>query len=75
MLGASGEGGGEAAEYSSQGLPAGWYTKDEVRAQWFEGRTGNCEDMRASSCACRRKNMDGAKKTAANEPFALLHRG
>jgi hypothetical protein len=67
------EDGGEAAEYSSDGLPAGWLTRPDLKAAWLEGRTSNLEDMRASSCACRRTKMEAGRK-AANEPFALLHR-
>ena len=67
--------GSEAAEYSSDGLPAGWLTKADLKAAWMQGRTSHLEDMRASSCACRRTKMEAAKKTGlANEPFALLHR-
>jgi len=77
MLRAGGAGSPDAAEYSSDGLPAGWYTQDAIREKWFKGRTGEREDMRASSCACRRLSMEKAakKKAASNEPFALLHRG
>ncbi|HEX5718847.1 MAG TPA: S8 family serine peptidase, partial [Thermoanaerobaculia bacterium] len=67
-------GGGEAAEYSSDGLPAGWLTREEVRAVWFKGRASDLEHMRASSCFCRRLKMEGKKTGLANEPFALLHR-
>lgn len=87
LLRAGGGGSPDAAEYSSDGLPVGWLTRDEVRAVWLEGRTSDLEHMRASSCACRRFKMEGSekKKTAKKseipvpngltEPFALLHRG
>jgi hypothetical protein len=90
LLRAGGAGNSDAAEYSSADLPAGWYTRDEVRAQWLQGRASELEDMRASSCACRRGRMEGADRKAAKkaakkagvpvpdplaEPFALLHRG
>lgn len=82
-------GGGEAAEYSSQDSPAGWYTNDTKRNKWLTTRGYDPEAMRASSCACRRKNIEkderealaeAAKKAglpspnALTEPFALLHR-
>jgi hypothetical protein len=68
-------GGSEAAEYSSDGLPAGWLTNADLKAAWLQGRTSNMDDMRASSCACRRTRMEVARKAdIANEPFALLHR-
>jgi hypothetical protein len=87
---AGGAGSPDAAEYSSESLPAGWYTEKTVREKWLAGRTSHLEDMRASSCACRRERMEGAEKKAASkaakkagipladaltEPFALLHRG
>ena len=76
LLRAGAAGSSEVAEYSTDGLPAGWNTQDAVRKGWLAGRTSNLEDMRASSCACRRSRMDGTEKKAAlNEPFALLHRG
>ncbi|HSS50744.1 MAG TPA: S8 family serine peptidase, partial [Thermoanaerobaculia bacterium] len=82
MLRAGGAGSPDAAEYSSDGLPAGWYTQVKVRNQWFKNRVSGAEDMRASSCACRRDRMELADKKAAKnaqdtrtEPFALLHRG
>ena len=62
-----------AAEYSSQNLPDGWFTQDEVRRQWQERRNQDCEAMRASSCSCRRERIEG-KEASRNEPFALLHR-
>jgi hypothetical protein len=65
------QGSGEAAEYSSDGLPAGWLTRKDVQAAWRAGRTGDLEDMRASSCYCRRSRMEAR---AEKEPFALLHR-
>ncbi|HVG10282.1 MAG TPA: S8 family serine peptidase [Thermoanaerobaculia bacterium] len=90
LLRAGGGGSPDAAEYSSENLPAGWYTREEVREKWFKGRTSDLEDMRASSCSCRRDKMDEAARKAAEkaakkggipvpnaltEPFALLHRG
>jgi hypothetical protein len=90
LLRAGGHEDGDAAEYSSDGLTPGWYTRQELREKWFTGRTSDREDMRASSCACRRKDMEGdakkkaekaAKKAgipvpnALTEPFALLHQG
>jgi hypothetical protein len=89
LLRAGGGGSPDAAEYSSDGLPAGWLTREDVRAEWFKGRTSDLEHMRASSCFCRRGKMDDTeekkKKKAAKksgipvptdltEPFALLHR-
>lgn len=89
LLRAGEAGSPDAAEYSSDHLPAGWYTHDDVRAQWLKDRVSEVEDMRASSCACRRNSMEGAEKKAAEraakkagapapdaltEPFALLHR-
>jgi hypothetical protein len=81
----AGGGSSEAAEYSSQGLPEGWLRNEEVRKAWRKERTSSIEDMRASSCSCRRLSMDKAKKKKAakakvpvvsglSEPFALLHR-
>jgi subtilase family protein len=79
----------DAAEYSTENLPAGWYSDASVRAKWREARVSDREAMRASSCACRRSNMedDERKKAekaareagipvpnALTEPFALLHR-
>ncbi|MFY9823040.1 MAG: S8 family serine peptidase [Thermoanaerobaculia bacterium] len=90
LLRAGAAGGAEAAEYSSDGLPAGWYTRAALKKKWLAGRTSNREDMRASSCACRRSSLEGAGRKAAEraakkagapapdaltEPFALLHRG
>ncbi|HEV7508044.1 MAG TPA: S8 family serine peptidase [Thermoanaerobaculia bacterium] len=90
FLRAGGAGSPDAAEYSSDGLPSGWYTRDDVRNEWLKNRVSDLEGMRASSCACRRGRMDGAEKkatekaakkagapvpTALTEPFALLHRG
>ncbi|HBL30758.1 MAG TPA: hypothetical protein DD490_28315 [Acidobacteria bacterium] len=69
---AAGSGGGGAAEYSSDGLPPGWFSDETRREAWLQGRHTDAEDMRASSCACRRRSM---KPPSANEPFALLHRG
>jgi hypothetical protein len=85
LLRAGGGGSSDAAEYSSDGLPDGWFTNDEVKSGWRARRTSSVEDMRASSCNCRRLNMENAaKKKAAKagipvpngltEPFALLHR-
>jgi hypothetical protein len=68
----AGAGSSEAAEYSSEGLPDGWLSDEAVRAKWFAGRTDDREDMRASSCSCRRSRMKPDKER--NEPFALLHR-
>ena len=56
-------GGADAAEYSSENLPAGWQNI----------RTMDREGMRASSCNCRQNQIDS--KVAPKEPFALLHRG
>jgi subtilisin family serine protease len=85
----AGHGGGTgAAEYSSEGLPKGWFSDEEQREKWFKERTDHREAMRASSCSCRRTRMED-KKDADNaarmagipvssvltEPFALLHRG
>ncbi len=67
------EGGGDAAEYSSDGLPAGWLEPGDVQDQWRKDRTSDREAMRASSCFCRRQKIEGDKKALA-EPFALLHR-
>jgi hypothetical protein len=77
LLRAGAAGSPDAAEYSSEGLPAGWYTQAAVREKWLGRRTSELEAMRASSCACRRARMElaGRKKAALNEPFALLHRG
>ncbi|HEX4963275.1 MAG TPA: S8 family serine peptidase [Thermoanaerobaculia bacterium] len=90
LLRAGGAANPDAAEYSSDGLPAGWYTQDKVRDEWFKDRVSEVEDMRASSCDCRRGRMESgerkdaekaAKKAgipvpnALTEPFALLHRG
>jgi hypothetical protein len=82
----AGGGSSEAAEYSSQGLPEGWFSDAEVKKAWLKERTSSIEDMRASSCNCRRLSMDKAKNKKAakarisipnglTEPFALLHRG
>ncbi len=73
FLGAS-NGDSGAAEYSSQGLPNGWYSDPQVREAWRMGRNLRSEDMRASSAACRRSRMEGKKPTTEDEPFALLHR-
>ena len=90
LLRAGAAGSPDAAEYSSDGLPNGWYSQEAERKKWLQGRSNNREDMRASSCACRRGAMNGAAKKAAvkaakkagipvqnslTEPFALLHRG
>lgn len=72
LLRASGGGSG-AAEYSSQGLPDGWFSRAEVRAKWEEGRNREREDMRASSCSCRRQKLEGKQRKGPVEPFALLH--
>lgn len=82
----AGGGGSGAAEYSSQGLPEGWFSNEEVRKAWSKERTSSIEDMRASSCNCRRLSMIKADEKKAKkagipvpngltEPFALLHRG
>ncbi len=82
-------GSSDAAEYSSAGLPVGWFSDKAEQKKWREGRVSNLEDMRASSCACRRLRVEGRKKkaekaakkaeipvpNALTEPFALLHRG
>jgi hypothetical protein len=90
QLRAAGDGGPDAAEYSSDGLPAGWLSNEALRKKWFKNRVSNLEDMRASSCACRRLRMEGKEKkdadkaakkagipvpNALTEPFALLHQG
>ena len=74
-LAASSEG-GKAAEYSTAGLPDGWFSRDEERQKWQAGRNFRAEDMRASSCDCRRGSQEARakKKNVVNEPFALLHR-
>ena len=68
LLGAAG-GGPDAAEYSSENLPA----------DWAKIRTTNREGMRGSSCDCRAAEMDNdarkKQEKAKKEPFALLHRG
>jgi hypothetical protein len=88
VLGAGGGKSSDAAEYSSENLPLGWYSNPEIRARWLEERMAEREAMRASSCACRRKKMTESELKAANkakregfpvqdslkEPFALLHR-
>jgi hypothetical protein len=89
LLRAGAAGSPDAAEYSSANLSAGWYSRKEVREKWLAGRTSEVEDMRASSCACRRDKMEGAQKKATakaakkagipvpnalTEPFALLHK-
>ena len=74
----------DAAEYSSENLPAGWFTNAAIRKKWSDDRLRDREAMRASSCACRRVKMEEAEKKAAarggipvlsplTEPFALLH--
>ncbi len=83
VFGASG--GGEAAEYSSEGLPDGWFTDPSVRDELLKKRHQDRESMRASSCACRRVSMNKKEESARKspiavpnsltEPFALLHRG
>jgi subtilisin family serine protease len=75
LLRAGAAGSSDAAEYSSDGLPAGWDSQEDLRRAWFAGRTSNLEDMRASSCDCRSCRLDKAKKKGPpSEPFALLHR-
>lgn len=64
---------GAAAEYSSQGLPDGFLSDPAARALWLAGRNRRAEDMRASSCACRRTRQDNRAKAPLAEPFALLH--
>jgi hypothetical protein len=61
------DGGGKAAEYSSDNLPE--------ESEWKRNRPFDREAMRASSCECRDNEKKG-KKGADNlaEPFALLHR-
>ncbi|MEP7011605.1 MAG: S8 family serine peptidase [Acidobacteriota bacterium] len=71
---AAADGSGGAAEYSSDGLPPGWFSEEAQRKVWLLGRNSKVEDMRASSCDCRRQAMS-AKAQASDEPFALLHRG
>lgn len=68
--------GGKAAEYSTAGLPDGWFSRAEERQKWEAGRHFRAEDMRASSCDCRRQRQEARTKktTVVNEPFALLHR-
>ena len=90
LLRAGGGSSPDAAEYSSENLPAGWYTREEEREKWLKSRTSDLEAMRASSCSCRRERMEDAEQKAAEkvakkagipvptpltEPFALLHRG
>lgn len=87
LLGAD-SGNPDAAEYSTQGLPAGWYSNPKERAAWQEIRDRDAEAMRASSCGCRRSDMldaedkeareaaEKANLTVGNaiaEPFAFLH--
>ncbi len=84
LLRAGGGKSADAAEYSSEDLPAGWYTDAAVRKKWMDERLSHREAMRASSCACRRLDIENAEKkaranggipvrTALTEPFALLH--
>ena len=85
-LRAGGSGGHGAAEYSSQGLQAGWFSRPDLREAWEQGRGERLEDMRASSCGCRRSGLLGKEEKAREkartrfalaleelEPFALLH--
>jgi subtilisin family serine protease len=67
LLRAAGGGSPEAAEYSSQNLPAGWFTREEERERWFKDRTNDLEAMRASSCSCRRQKMEEAAEKAAEK--------
>jgi len=84
LLRAGGGKSADAAEYSSEDLPAGWYTDAAVRKKWMDNRLSDREAMRASSCACRRLDIENAEKkarenggvpvrTPLTEPFALLH--
>lgn len=78
MLRASGSGSPDAAEYSSEDLPDGWFSNPKVRAEWEARRLNDPDAMRASSCACRRTSMEkraANRRAALNEPFAFLHRG
>lgn len=85
-LRAGGSGGHGAAEYSTEGLPAGWFSRPELREAWQQGRGELLENMRASSCGCRRSRLLAKKEKAGKkarsrfalaleemEPFALLH--
>ena len=85
QLRAGGHGSGGAAEYSSAGLAPGWWSQ-QGREAWLEGRTSRLDDMRASSCGCRRdamlaaedkkrkKSFELGQREGGAEPFALLHR-